>query len=162
MNRIPMTPEIADALSRVIHKGQQRRNREPYHNHAHRVAHQVKEWGADESTIIAAYFHDMLEDTEYQIEDLFSFGYTVSTRTIALIEAMTRGEDISSKQHIENIIAYHDKQLMLLKLADLNDNSILYPQDILFKDGTESILEANLRYAGYKNSILISLQKYYK
>lgn len=138
-------------LAVVSHKGQLRRGWEKYYLHCGRVGRQLQLWGCPEEVVIAGLLHDTVEDGHLSEEDLQDNGF--STWTIALVMHVTRDPDQSWDDYIQAIIDTGDVQLMMLKLADLNDNSTMHP-----KDWWEGWEEALVRYAKAKVRILTALR----
>lgn len=106
------------------HSKQMRRHGEPYVNHCIRVAESVSKLAnISMDAISAAYLHDVLEDTNTTIQELFD--YKFSARTVYLVNALTRSSDVTYKEYINDLIEVGDIELLEIKLADLNDNSIM-------------------------------------
>jgi len=121
---------IADVREFVMqaHSGQMRRgDTEPYHQHAWRVGEAVQaRRGMSMDAILAAYMHDVIEDTDIVPLKLLELGY--SERTVQLVMALSRDADIPYSVYIDDLAASGDVELMTIKLADLNDNSIIWPE----------------------------------
>lgn len=75
-------------FARKAHGGQRRKTGEPYIIHPIAVARIAGvELGLDSNVIIAAFLHDVVEDTEYSLEDVRSrFGDDVA----ALVRVVTK------------------------------------------------------------------------
>lgn len=108
------------------HGSQLRREREPYVNHSIRVAMMLKEWGCQEDVVVAGILHDVLEDTAVTEEELRK---KFSARSVELVKAMTKQEGESSADYCDRMLASGDRDWLLIKLADTNDNSTMYPID---------------------------------
>ena len=105
------------------HKEQTDKSGMPYVFHPFHLAEQMK----TEETTIVALLHDLVEDTEYTIEDLSNMGFYKSvTDAIAL---MTHADGVDYMDYVrmikENPIA------KAVKLADLNHNSDLTRLDVI-------------------------------
>ncbi len=105
------------------HKEQTDKSGMPYVFHPFHLAEQMK----TEETTIVALLHDLIEDTEYTIEDLSNMGFDKSvTDAIAL---MTHADGVDYMDYVrmikENPIA------KAVKLADLNHNSDLTRLDVI-------------------------------
>ena len=99
------------------HKDQTDKSGLPYAFHPIHLAEQMK----DENTTIVALLHDVVEDTDYTLEDLTAMGFSdCVTEAIGL---MTHEEDVPYMDYVakikENPIA------KAVKLADLAHNSDL-------------------------------------
>jgi len=62
--------EQAFLFAKKLHDGQYRISEEPYIIHPIEVAKILVDLKADESTIIAAFLHDLLEDTDTKPEEI--------------------------------------------------------------------------------------------
>ncbi|MBE6895890.1 MAG: bifunctional (p)ppGpp synthetase/guanosine-3',5'-bis(diphosphate) 3'-pyrophosphohydrolase, partial [Ruminococcaceae bacterium] len=54
----------------AAHESQKRKTGEPYINHPIAVAKILLDFDCDTDTIVAALFHDIIEDTEYTYDDI--------------------------------------------------------------------------------------------
>jgi len=116
---------IKDAyhFAKEAHKGQQRKSGEPYIIHPIAVANiAAEELELDPNTIIAAFLHDVVEDTEYTIEDIRErFGDDVAFLVDAVTKrkkkqyAGTKQVD-NYKQIIDSV--HYDIRALLVKLSD--------------------------------------------
>lgn len=104
----------ARAISEQAHEGQKDLAGHPYSYHAGRVA---DNFGRNNYGI-AAYLHDVVEDTGWTLDQLRERGF--SAEVVEAVDALTRrkGEEYMEyiKRCAENAIAIH------VKLADLTDN----------------------------------------
>ncbi|MBQ3547845.1 MAG: GTP pyrophosphokinase [Clostridia bacterium] len=119
------TPKTKKALKLCFeaHKEQLDKSGIPYVFHPFHLAEQMK----TEETTVVALLHDLVEDTEYTIEDLTNMGFDKTiTDAIAL---MTHADDVDYMDYVrmikENPIA------KAVKLADLTHNSDLSRLDTI-------------------------------
>jgi len=108
----------------AAHESQKRKTGEPYINHPIAVAKILLDFDCDTDTIVAALFHDIIEDTEYTYDDIKKrFGVEVAE----LVEGVTKLERIkySSKeeQQLETLrkmllAMTKDIRVILIKLSD--------------------------------------------
>lgn len=119
------TPKTKMALKLCFeaHKEQTDKSGMPYVFHPFHLAQQME----TEETTIVALLHDLVEDTDYTIEDLVNMGFDkVVTEAIALL---THGDGTDYMDYVarikENPIA------KAVKLADLKHNSDLTRLDIV-------------------------------
>lgn len=117
------------------HKEQLDKSNMPYVFHPFHLAEQME----TEETTVVALLHDVVEDTEYTIEDLKDMGFGEEiTDAIAL---MTHAPDVEYMDYVraikENPIA------KAVKLADLRHNSDLTRMDVV----DEWALRRNEKYA---------------
>lgn len=118
-------------LARAAHKGVKRRSGEPYILHPIAVASIVcSEMGLGSTSITAALLHDVVEDTEYTVEDIRDmFGDSVARIVDGLtklsgeilVEVMTESNNTSGQ--LENIrrllvTSTQDIRILLVKIAD--------------------------------------------
>ena len=93
-------------LAKKAHAPQQRKSGEPYIIHPILVASITALVSQDESMVIAALLHDVVEDTDYVIEEIEEiFGEDVAH----MVEGMTKIEDI---RDVELIPSTSDKKLI--------------------------------------------------
>lgn len=110
--------------SMEAHSGMRRRSGEPYIFHPLEVAEIcVSEIGLGTTSIVAALLHDVVEDTDYELEDIERlFGKKVAI----IIDGLTKISgvfDHGSSQQAENfrkmlLTLSHDVRVILIKLAD--------------------------------------------
>ena len=116
--------EKAYQLAKAAHKDQRRRSGEPYIMHPVAVAEILFKMGMDNECIIAALLHDVVEDTEYDLDYIRQeFGDDVAL----LVDGVTKLTQIplSTREEVqaENIrkmfIAMNqDVRVIIIKLAD--------------------------------------------
>lgn len=107
---------------RKAHAGQTDKAGNPYWYHPYDVMGRLP-LSIDDDAYIAALLHDVIEDTEYTAEDLIAEGF--SERTVWLVQQLSRPEGPNRptyKNWIRQIAASQDKDLIRIKLADLEDN----------------------------------------
>ena len=114
----------AFAYAERQHRGQLRRSGEDFIHHPYGVARICAEFHLDEQTIAAALLHDVLEDTETELDELRSeFG----TEIAQLVEGVTKltrtqfksREQAEAENYRKMIVAMaHDVRVILIKLAD--------------------------------------------
>ena len=107
--------KLALKLCFEAHKNQTDKSGLPYVFHPFHLAEQMV---TEEATIVAL-LHDVVEDTDYTVEDLTDMGF--STTVTAAIQLMTHDEAVGYMDYVraikENPIA------RAVKLADLRHNS---------------------------------------
>nr|WP_320118519.1 RelA/SpoT family protein [uncultured Marinifilum sp.] len=106
------------------HKGVRRRSGEPYIMHPIGVAHiAAKEMGLGTKSIVSCLLHDVVEDTEYTLEDIENlFGAKVSQ----IVDGLTKIKGVFDKQtsmQAENfrkmlLTLSDDLRVILIKMAD--------------------------------------------
>jgi GTP diphosphokinase / guanosine-3',5'-bis(diphosphate) 3'-diphosphatase len=105
------------------HKGQERKNGDPYFSHVFEVAKNLARFGVDTPTIAAGYMHDVLEDTEITESEMESeFGKDI----VFLVNGVTKLGKIKYQghdRHVESmrkffIAAAEDVRVVMIKLAD--------------------------------------------
>ena len=113
------TPKTKMALKLCFeaHKDQVDKSGMPYVFHPFHLAEQMN----TEETTIVALLHDLVEDTDYTIEDLVDMGFDKSiTDAIAL---MTHADNVA---YMDYVRAIRDNPIAkTVKLADLKHNSDL-------------------------------------
>lgn len=119
------TPITKKALKLCFeaHKKQVDKSGMPYVFHPFHLAEQMK----TEETTVVALLHDLVEDTDYTIEDLTSMGFSKSiTDAIAL---MTHANDVEYMDYVREIKS--NPIAKAVKLADLKHNSDLTRLDVV-------------------------------
>lgn len=85
MNQI----EVAKLVATVAHSGQTDMAGMPYVTHCERVARNCREAGYDSVEVQAvAWLHDVVEDTEYTLDDLRVLGFSASI--VEAVDAITQ------------------------------------------------------------------------
>ena len=109
--------EKAYKIAKKAHLGQVDKAGEDYIKHPEKVASFVK---TDEEKAVA-YLHDVIEDTELTLENLYEYDF--SKEVIEAVDIITkkRGEDYQSYLHSVK----KNKLARAVKLADLRHNSDL-------------------------------------
>lgn len=105
------------------HKDQTDKSGIPYIFHPIHLAEQMK----DEDTTVVALLHDVVEDTDYTLEDLREMGF--NERVIAAIALMTHAEGVHYMDYVAKI---KDNPIAkAVKLADLAHNSDITRMDVV-------------------------------
>lgn len=112
----PMT-KIALKLCFEAHKDQIDKSGMPYVFHPFHLAEQM----TDEKTTVVALLHDVIEDTEYTLDDLKNMGF--SEDILSAIALMTHDDSVPYMEYVAQIKA--DPIAKAVKLADLRHNSDL-------------------------------------
>lgn len=114
----------AIAFAAEAHRLQKDKNGQPYILHPLRVMQRVLERGYPETYAVIAVLHDVVEDTEYTLEEIEErFGSLVRRG----VDAMTRRKDPDSGEWIETHAEYVDRCLqnpagLAVKECDTHDN----------------------------------------
>ena len=118
---------ISDAyyLAREAHKEQRRKSGEPYIMHPAAVAQIVaEELRLGANPIIAAFLHDVVEDTPYTIEDIRErFGDDVAFLVNVVTKKKKKNTNVKSSSQIDNYkqmldSLHYDIRALLIKLSD--------------------------------------------
>ena len=119
------TPKTKRALKLCFeaHKDQKDKSGLPYVFHPFHLAEQME----DEDTTIVALLHDVIEDTEYTIEDLQKAGFTQNV--ISAIALMTHDPQMPYMEYVRAIKS--NPIARAVKLADLRHNSDMTRLDII-------------------------------
>lgn len=116
------------------HKDQVDKSGMPYVFHPFHLAEQMK----TEETTIVALLHDVVEDSDYTLEDLKEFGF--SGAVIDAVALMTHADDVEYMDYVRKI---KDNPIAkAVKLADLRHNSDLSRLD----EVTEKALNRREKY----------------
>ena len=119
------TPKTKMALKLCFaaHKDQQDKSGMPYVFHPFHLAEQMQ----TEETTIVALLHDVVEDTDYTLEDLAAMGFDP-----VVIEALTLLTHDAKVPYMDYIRAIRENPVArAVKLADLQHNSDLSRLDMV-------------------------------
>lgn len=116
-------------LAKEAHKDQQRASGEPYVNHVIAVADILVNLHLDADAITAAILHDVVEDSDYTLDDLSErFGHTVATLVdgVTKMKIIDRGARPSGSKAVLQaeslrkllLAMAEDVRVVLIKLAD--------------------------------------------
>ncbi len=116
--------EKAYNLANNAHKGQNRASGDPYITHPLEVAYIIADLELDCDTLVGALLHDVVEDTEYTLNDIKNeFGENIAI----IVDGVTKLGKIqyttAEEQQVENIrkmllAMAKDIRVILIKLAD--------------------------------------------
>lgn len=130
------------------HKNQTDKSGIPYVFHPFHLAEQM----GTESTVIVALLHDVIEDTDYTLDDLRNFGF--SEEILSAIRLMTHDDSVPYMEYVAAIKS--NPIARAVKLADLKHNSDLSRLDFVdekalqrvkkYKAAIELLEEDNLTY----------------
>ena len=109
--------EKAYEIAKKAHLGQVDKAGEDYIKHPEKVASFVK---TDEERAVA-YLHDVIEDTELTLEELYKYGFSKEVLEAVDVITKKRGEDYQS--YLNSV--KKNKLARAVKLADLRHNSDL-------------------------------------
>lgn len=118
----PMT-KIALKLCFEAHKNQIDKSGMPYVFHPFHLAEQM----TDEKTTVVALLHDVIEDTEYTLNDLKDKGFTDDV--LSAIALMTHADGVPYMEYVALIKT--NPIAKTVKLADLRHNSDMSRLDIV-------------------------------
>ena len=122
--------KAAKELAKKLHDGMTDKYGNPYFYHLERVANRVRDMEynmVDETSeinlyIVAAYLHDVIEDTDYLIGDIIDeYGETVAEA----VKLLTRDKEETYADYIigiKNSVFLEGKIARVVKLADLFDH----------------------------------------
>lgn len=122
---------LAKEFAEKAHKGQHRKiTNSPYINHPIRVAERLEGIGVSDELICAAYLHDVVEDTAFEIEDIKKkFGSHVASLVAAHTEDKSKSWK-ERKQHTIDTLKNADKEVTYLIVADRLDNLLDLETDL--------------------------------
>ncbi|WP_042142315.1 HD domain-containing protein [Paucisalibacillus sp. EB02] len=123
--------EKAKEFATKAHAGQKRKNSNAdYITHPIRVAERLEKEGFSEELVCAAYLHDVVEDTVYEIKDIERlFGKRVASIVAAHTEDKSKSWK-ERKQHTIDTIKSADKEVKYLIVADKLDNLLGLENDL--------------------------------
>ena len=136
-------------LACSLHDGQLRKSGEPYFIHPIAVAHILSEIGMDDATIIGGLLHDVVEDTDYTLEEVSKeFGEEVAL----LVDGVTKlgaikyesKEELQAENFRKMFMAMSkDIRVLIIKLADRlhNMRTMQYMKPEKIKEKCDETLE---------------------
>jgi (p)ppGpp synthase/HD superfamily hydrolase len=129
-------PTLEDAIALAVeaHRGHRDKAGQPYILHPLRVMFRLD----TETERIVAILHDVVEDSEYTLDDLRQMGY--SDQIVEAVDHLSRREDETYDQLIKRSAA--NPLARRVKLADLEDNMDIRRYPAL----NDKILEYVARY----------------
>ena len=107
--------KIAMKLCFEAHKEQTDKSGMPYVFHPFHVAEQMK----DEDSTVVALLHDVVEDTDYTLEDLGRMGF--NHEVLEAIALLTHAPEVPYVEYLEKIKT--NRLAKTVKLADIDHNS---------------------------------------
>ena len=116
------------------HKEQTDKSGIPYVLHPFHLAEQM----TDEVTTVVALLHDVVEDTDYTLEDLQKEGF--SQEVIDAVALLTHNPNVLYMDYVKRI--KQNPIAKAVKLADLNHNSDLTRVDVV----DEKVLQRREKY----------------
>lgn len=127
--RLAMDLNVATMLASVAHRGQVDKAGKPYIDHVRAVAEALEPHG--ELAMTAGWLHDVVEDTDYTLDDLRRFDMPAAV--VSAVDSVTRREGETYMDMIRRAAA--DPLGRLVKLADNANNSdegrlALLPADV--------------------------------
>ena len=110
------TPNINKALNLMYeaHKGQKDKGNIPYVFHPYHIAEQMN----TEDEIIVALLHDVIEDTNFTLEDIKSYGF--NNNIIEALKVITHDKKTNYTDYINKISK--NKLATKIKIRDLKHN----------------------------------------
>ena len=122
------------------HKGQKRKQKTPYYEHPISVANILKEKGFSYKYYITALFHDLLEDTYTNDEEILNLS---NNEILDAVKLLTKRKDYNNDEYITNI--NNNELAKMVKLADRLHN----------------LTEAVYTNIDFKNKYIEETKKYY-
>jgi len=107
--------ETAMQIAYAAHAGQTDKVGVPYVFHPYHVAEQMK----TEATVTAALLHDVVEDSEYTLDDLRAAG--ISSEVIRAVDLLTKKSGVDYMEYIKEI--KQNPIARAVKIGDLVHNS---------------------------------------
>lgn len=108
----------AEAIARVLHRGQADKSGDDYIEHPRRVASRFDPFN-EPVEHAAAWLHDTIEDCEILPEDLRDAG--IPAQVVSAVILLTRMPGVPLESYYRSI--RHDEVALRVKLADIDDNT---------------------------------------
>lgn len=108
--------------------------------HSIMVGNMLKNIGCDEDTVCIGYLHDVIEDTEYNYNDILDlFGKRIADGILSLSEDKSIDDYVSRKTKFIKKLKNLDDNILTIELADKLQN-LISDYDIYLKLGRESLI----------------------
>lgn len=117
---VVMNPAIARTIATHLHLGQTDKLGEPYYRHVATVGDMVALLGGTDDEIVAAYFHDSVEDGKTTIEALRDMG--TSEASLDIVVAVTKVKGENNHDSLARVVDA-GRGACLVKFADLLHNT---------------------------------------
>lgn len=118
-------PSLAEAIAfvRKAHEGQVDKQGVDYWQHPVEVYDRVARFfpQAPPDVLMAALLHDVIEDTEYDYDDLYRLGFT--KRTLAIVDLVTRVKPTTRGEYFQRLLDSRDIGALMVKYADISHNT---------------------------------------
>ena len=166
--------EEALLLAARYHKGQKRKNGDPYIFHPLKVALELKKMGYNETIWTVGVLHDVLEDTNVTEEEIIA---VTGMDVFEIIKCLTKYPGCNKDDYFQNIrlnttaqiIKNVDRFCNLLDLYDLGDNEKVFIEyyvkdtEKYFSDNTEinEVLEKIKKKYNISSVLKENLKTYY-
>lgn len=112
--RGPLTLDKALLLAVVGHAGQEDKGQNSYIRHPLRVMEKMD----SEDEMVVAVCHDLVEDTDFSLDDLITLGFTANQ--IKAIDSLTKRDGEEYAERIERVA--NSTVARKIKVADIQDN----------------------------------------
>lgn len=140
-----MMLDKAISIAAQAFEGKYDKGGQPYILHCLTVMKAIPE--DDDELRCIAVLHDLVEDTEWTLEDLQKVGF--SNRVIRGVETLTHDPEVSYDDYIKKIARYSDARKV--KLADLRHNSDIMRMKGISRKDFERLERYHRSYAYLKN-----------
>lgn len=125
----------ARAIAKLAHRGQKYGELDYFEGHVEAVVKKVLgQLACKEKHLVAAYLHDVIEDTELSLELLRLMG--VGEDALAIVDTLTRRKGETYSDYVARVAL--DADARLVKLADLDVNLAAAPPGSLRKRYTKA------------------------
>ena len=131
-----MQTKKAMRIAYIAHKDQVDKSGMPYIFHPYHLAEQMQ----DETSVCVALLHDVIEDTDFTLDDLRELG--ISESVIKSIQLLTHNKATAYADYIQSIKESGDEIAIKVKLADLRHNSDITRLELI----EEKAIESSKRY----------------
>lgn len=108
--------------------------------HSIMVGNMLKNVGCDETTVYIGYLHDIIEDTEYNYDDLLNrYGQEIANGVLQLSEDQNISNYIERKTKFIESLKNVSNNILIVEIADKLQN-LISDYDMYLKLGKESLI----------------------
>lgn len=115
-----MNLQTAIEFAKAKHRGQKRKGGSLFSLHLFRVAERLQDAGFDEDYQIVAWLHDILEDADATLDDLYNLKF--SDEIVEAVNLLTKSDNLTYDEYLQQIKTRNNDLAIKVKIFDMIDN----------------------------------------